>query len=417
MNTTTRKKICDLSWFSPKSDRSKYFLYVLFFFCFEPKLFAKVPLLNGLFAGGAVACFVLMCGLYLSSRKKPSILLAAVVVYRLSFAIQTFTAPEGDVLMWGYMSIVLMTMCMAVDYYIADKSREMIEAVTYLLVYLLVVNMVVSLFWPEGIFDMYFIGIRTRLTDLIIPMIVLALVLDWIDCRNMSFRTVAILLLAVLTVYQHTVMTAVLGLGIFAAFFAVFFFFRKKWVPRAVNVCTLAGVGLLLDTLIVHAKITLRMEWFFVNVLNKTATLTERMAIWENAMVIIKDRIWLGHGMAENGNFVPGPESLDASVLWQAHNQWIQLLYDGGLLAVVAFLALALLCHRGLRGNCPHRPRIAFLAGLLAFFVMMSVEIFSYTPYFFLLVFFGYHASTLRQSDEVRLGLVEQKALKYSREQ
>lgn len=415
MNTETKNKFCDLCWLSPKSDRCKYFLYLLFAFCFEPKLFVKFPLLNGLYATGIVVCFLVMGALYACGRKRPSILFIAVVIYRLSFAVQTFIAPEGDVLMWGYMSLVLMTMCMAIEYYIADRARDMIEAVVNLLISLLIANLFVSLIWPGGIYEMFFIGIRTRLTDIVIPLIVLALVLDWIDRRQLSLRSAVILVLCALTIYQHTVMTAVLGLGILGAFVVFFSVFRKKWVPTAVNVPTLLAAGLLSDVLIVHVRITERMAWFFETVLKKTGTLTDRTLIWDNAAGIIKERLLFGYGMAENGNFVPGPASLNADILWQAHNQWMQLSYDGGLLAVLAFVALILLCHRGLRASCPTRPRIAFLGGLFAFFIMMSVEIFSYTPYFFLLIFFGYYACELKQAQEMRLGTIERKILEYSR--
>lgn len=414
MSMKEQKRMCNLTWFSPKSHKSSYFLYIVFLFCFEPKLFAKFPLLNAFYAAGIAACFGCMALLYLSSRTKPTPIFLVLVAYRMSFGLQTF-ASRGDILMWGYMSLVLMTMCLAIDYYIADKGREMLAIILNILIGLLVINLILSLLWPGGIYDMHFIGIRTRLTDVIIPVLVLALLLDYLDRRAISFRTVLCFVLSLLTFIQHEVMTAVLGVGVMMVAFFFMLAIKRRWLYRAVNVISLSGIGLAVNMLIVHIKITLKMGWFFEKVLNKSATLTDRVLLWDRAVAIVREKLLFGHGMAENGNFVPGPASLNANALWQAHNQWLQILYDGGLLTLVTFLQLIFMSHRGLDSTCARRPRAALLAGMFSIFVMMTVEIFSYTPYFFLLIFIGYYANSLQQVDEVRIGVIERKALAYAR--
>ncbi len=395
-----KTKICETPLFSPRGDKVKYLLYFLFIFCFEPKLFVKIPWLNLLYIMGALVSFICMARIYIGCRRRPSLLLVALVVYRLSFAVQTLMR-GGDVLMWGYLSLVLMTMCMAIEYYIRDCGQELLGVIINVLLVLLTVNFLLSLFRPDGVVEgIHFIGIRTRLTDVIMPLLVLCPVRDYLNLRRMSLRTAYAIFLSLLTVLQQSIVTAILGLAILAVGAPVLILIQKKWIGKCVNVFTLTAVGLAVNYLIAFFQITLRMEPFLGKVLNKSGTLTGRTDLWNSAIALIREKLLFGYGMADNGNFVPATDFLDWEPFWQAHNQWLQILYDGGLVTLISFVLLILVTHRGLNSRCDRHLRGFMLAGLFSMLIMMTVEIFSYTPYFFLFIFIGYHIGELKRSDE-----------------
>ena len=394
-----KTKISEMPLFSPRGDKVKYLLYFLFIFCFEPKLFVKIPWLNLLYVMGALVSFACMARIYLGSRKRPSLLLIALVVYRMSFAVQTLMR-GGDVLMWGYLSLVLMTMCMAIEYYIRDSARELLGVIITVLLVLLTVNFLLALVRPDGVVEgIHFIGIRTRLTDVIMPLLVLCLIRDYLNLRRISLCTAYAILLSLLTVLQQSIVTAILGLVILAVGTLVLTLVRKKWIDKCVNVFTITAVGLAVNYLIAFFQITLRMEQFLGKVLNKSGTLTGRTDLWDSAIALIREKLLFGYGMADNGNFVPATDFLDWEPFWQAHNQWLQILYDGGLVALISFVILILVTHRGLNSRCDRHLRGFMLAGLFSMLIMMTVEIFSYTPYFFLFIFIGYHIGELKRAD------------------
>ena len=62
-------------------------------------------------------------------------------------------------------------------------------------------------------------------------------------------------------------------------------------------------------------------------------------------------------------------------------------MYDGGIICVLCFIAIIVLCSYELRRAKDSRVAKPVLAGMIAFLIMMIVEFYSYTPYLFLILF------------------------------
>ena len=72
---------------------------------------------------------------------------------------------------------------------------------------------------------------------------------------------------------------------------------------------------------------------------------------------------------------------------WQVHNQWLQLLYDGGIVATALFVMFICAAGRNLEKSRElDKVIIPAKATLLAFMVMMVSEIYTYNMGLFFLV-------------------------------
>lgn len=89
--------------------------------------------------------------------------------------------------------------------------------------------------------------------------------------------------------------------------------------------------------LLVIIRIQSLFQKVIVNILHKNLTLTNRTIIWDEALVAIKNNLVFGHGVGDSNNFfyvqqayVPG--------LYSAHNELLQILYEGGLVCAIIFV-------------------------------------------------------------------------------
>lgn len=369
-------------------------LYIILIFCFEPRLFVKYEVINWIYIIGAVVSFVVMIGKYYRRREPVSAMLALVVLYRLSFFFQTLSV-GGDITMWGYFSIILMTFCMTTTYYMKRNVLNYLRCVTNVLALMLTINLVTTFLFPEGIVDnLYFIGIRTRFTDVIFPLITISLVCDYLAHKRIGMKSVYIIAVSLLTISRAWIATAIVGCLVYIVSLWLFTKLSKRVKLRAL-LTVIVVTGCVVNLLVLSGVLTKMAAWFIEDVLHKSLTLSGRTEIWEIAIDIVLKKPLFGYGMFENGGFVYWGYKGGELSYWQAHNQWLQIMHDGGLLMTGLFIGIIFLGLGQLKKIASPKVKGIFLAAIAAFMVMMITEIYAYTPYLYLLFFVAYNADAM----------------------
>ncbi|KFI91619.1 O-antigen polymerase family protein [Bifidobacterium saguini DSM 23967] len=353
--------------------------------CCEPKLAVKFGIFNAIYIIGALIVF--SYALYKAFTFKVSItpLFAAIILYRLSFGVQTIYAENNDLLTWGYMSIVLLALCLLFEYYSTVNFERFLNSLADMLLLYMIINSLIVLLSPGGLIDgIYFIGIRTRFTDPIFVMIAISMICDWMQCRNIGTRTALAIAISLFNIVMVWIGTALVGLGV-----AVIVYMLLSNMTRTRTLCSPFGltiISLIITYFVVFRQIQTDFSWLISGVLGKNSTLTGRSDIWSIAIPIIAQKPLLGHGMAANGNFVPYKYTL-----WQAHNQWLQLAYDGGLFTVICFCLMMLFISLAVKPYFHTRAYKILIACFGAYSIMMTSEIYTYMIYIFLLLLTMYH--------------------------
>lgn len=363
-------------------------LFFLFLFMFEPKLFVKYRITNAIYIAGAVLCFLIMLHHQVMRSKKASKMLLICMAYRLSFGIQTFLS-NGDILMWGYMSIIVATLCMAIDYYSTKSPRLLLSSIVYVLMIILTINLVISFIYPLGVIDeIYFIGIRTRFTDVIFVLAALTLMLDRVDQKIITTRTIYCLALCIIHIVRFWIATAVLGLFVFVISYILLL--KKKYHFKVLNINFVLLTSLIASILLVMTDVIGAFSWLIEGILGKSLTLSGRTLLWEASRRYILQSPIFGHGMAIDGNFIPSFYR-GANVLRQAHNQWVQIMYESGIVGTALFAWSISLSKKPTSENLfSSREGLPICASLIAFLIMMLAEIYSYNPYIYVLIFIAY---------------------------
>ncbi|NDR53752.1 O-antigen ligase family protein [Actinomyces sp. 565] len=359
----------------------------------KPILVDQDALLAPMVKAATAAVFTVLCLMHLARRVPLSPVFLVFVFYRLAFLPPTLYH-GGDILNWGYASVAQVSLLLLIELQAdvgPDARRRLLRVIADLLLAYLVINYLMILTGTHRTFTMdgqfaqpsYLLGIRTRVTDCIFTAALVSLLYDSVSPRRYGWRTILALALGALQIISLQVATAAVGAGIAA----VFYFGARVRDGPIRTVFSMRGVtvfGLLVNLLVVGARVQLYFTTALGHLFGKSASLTGRTDLWDAAYPILAESPLLGHGINyEFGAFIPGANGLT----WQAHNQYLQLMYDGGLAAVLLFLAMLWLASSSVDcSGVDPRARAAFVSVYAAMSVMMVTEIYTYNMALFYLI-------------------------------
>ncbi len=371
-----------------KIKKNSMLLFIVFIFMFEPKLLVKYDIVNYIYIAGALISFLYMLSIYIVKRIQLSKMMIFLILFRLSFMFQTFLN-NGDIEMWGYMSIITATMCMVIEYYSKKSPRELLQAIVNVLILILSLNCIISILYPDGLInEIYFIGIRTRFTDVVFVTIALTILLDKIDNKVISARSIISLALCLFHIFNFWIATAIIGIVVAAI---CYFIIHKKHI--IIDLRMVALISIIITLLLLLTNIMDGFSWFIEKYLGKSVTMSGRTVLWTLSKDYIESSPIFGHGTPVNGNFILSYYKGNY-ILRQAHNQWLQIMYEGGIVSSAFFVGMIYLVNAPLKKNisCTGEFKVVYIA-IIAFLIMMLSEIFSHTPYFYVLLFVGYNAN------------------------
>lgn len=351
-------------------------------FLLEPKLFTKFFILNQLYILGAIFVFILVLIRLIKNHIPMGKFIIFALLYRLAMLPQTILQ-NGQILDWGYYTLTLLAL---IGYFRSMRSGEerltAVDNVAYLLFLYLCLNLIILLIDPKGVVDgLYFLGYRTRIVEVLITAVTAS---SYIDCyqHKLSMRTVMTLVVGLVQILMLWVATAIVGIGILLVSFLVFRRSTQLCKPVMFNVITVLGIVATIAFCMFGASSF--FSGFIQSVLHKTATLSDRTSIWTLAIQMIRKSPLFGYGVVDNGNHIFWATSWSASY-WQAHNNILQILLDGGMLGFIPYLAMLL--NVGVELRKSHTTGIVLaivLSVWLAFNVMALSEIFVLQNYYFL---------------------------------
>lgn len=369
-------------------------LLACFFALLKPSLFdlnSQITL-----ACRLVAVLVLVWSVYDYARngERLSCPLVLFVAFRFSMLIPTLVN-EGDVLNWGYTTVSQVALYFLIEREMrGGRSRglECLGVLRFLLLTYLVINcfMVLTgvgtvqrLMTDGEVTTWYLLGIRTRVTDCMLPALMVSMTIDSFKGERVGILTLVTLVVGLIQVLYLGVATAIIGMVVLVS--ALLTMRLSGKVRCFLSGRTILILGLVAELLVVVLRVQNGFSELLGNVFGKSVTLTGRTEIWDLALGIIAESPIFGYGVNDSfGAFVPWRGDL----YWQSHNQWIQILYDGGFAALVLFVALVLACGRGLARGREADASVPAAATLLAYMVVMVSEIYTYNMGLFYVVLF-----------------------------
>ena len=194
--------------------------------------------------------------------------------------------------------------------------------------------------------------------------------------------------------------TALLGTSIYIAYL-VFPFVRKcfrKW-----DFLVFVGIILMLFLCFMFfQKYTVSSEpvaLFIEEVLHKKRSMSGRLPLWQLGVPIVMEHPWLGVGMQLKPGFIHMADEYGVWSYYHAHNELLQIWYEGGLLTVVLAL-LTMVYAAGVFRRCRKGklPEVCKLS-LFVFLFMLLSDNMPYYPWYMISFVSTVSLITCRQED------------------
>ena len=282
-----------------------------------------------------------------------------------------------------------LALCLLLDMGLQRERAATLEAFSLALLTWLLANLPVRILIPWGLngpdpnplfVPEWVIGNRVFYYRLAFPALAFEMIRAQREEGRYTLRTLLVFAVVTATVALQRGGTAILGYALLLVMVA---FFDRRALPRYALPITMLGISALLFVGLHFFHIQELFTGLIQQVLHKDMTLNYRSDVWVEAVDVIRRYPVTGVGYLPLSYMRELFHSTPETPLNHTHNQMLELLFHGGLLALIPFIGMTAWTSReALR----HRrsPAVKTAAILLMVFLFMgTVEIFHTDPLYY----------------------------------
>ena len=302
------------------------------------------PAVEKLFDLGRLLSLFIILLLNIRGKRKMNLLLAVILL--LSVWLSFSTMVNGSkTLRTNIVSLGSAVALPLLIYYFSDQMEDLIDALLMNYEWLIYASLIsVVLFLPTGLYikegainrKEFFLGNENQIIFYALPAICLVL----LHAKRTRRKLRAGCLIIACAANEVLVWCATGIVGLVA--FGLVFFLAERW--RSVRYYSVLGVSLVADLLITVVRFFDRQTFaarIITDVLGKDVTFSTRTTVWDLTYPLIQDNLLIGlgqgnHILSEKGDY------------FHTHNQYFELLLEGGIPMLVLFAVLILLVGRAM---------------------------------------------------------------------
>ncbi|MGN0475337.1 MAG: O-antigen ligase family protein [Acutalibacteraceae bacterium] len=279
----------------------------------------------------------------------------------------------------------------------------------------ILINLFMCILFPGGFYGtgntaMFFLGYRIAFTPFIIAQVFFSLLYDYASKASdkISIFSIASVVVGFMSVLIKNVSTGIVTLAAVLGLVAICKHRKKQFnLYYFYIIYAVIFVGIVIYNIQYHIPF---ISYFLVDVLGKSLTFDHRTTIWLATIKEFLEKPILGYGLTGGGGVLVKFEYRVATL--SAHNQILNLLWEGGVVAFSVFAAMGLQIGRALKRA--HNNNISYLACcfIIGFFVMMFTEVQMTKALIFLLFAAAANIQKVIDDKEERLEVFRRYALR-----
>jgi O-antigen ligase len=287
------------------------------------------------------------------------------------------------------MSVFLVSICMLIQEY----GVKFITFVYKIFKYIIILNGIsVVAFYNKGIIQdaydtpIYFWATRNHIISLALATVALGYILKSLGLEKRK-KYNFFLIYTIIEVLILRSSTAIIAMTCFMAFVVINRVYSYK--NRPINLKLTISSGIVLQILLVVFRIQERFSAVISVLFGKDTTLSGRTGLWEQALLTIPSHLFWGQGNSSaaglNGWLTmsfwnPITSTLD-DTYYVAHNQFLEILLNGGLVMLLFFLLAIFFAIRNVR-KITDNHIVNIIAGtFFAYLIVMITEVlYPYAP-------------------------------------
>ena len=277
--------------------------------------------------------------------------------------------------------------CCMFGYYVRKSPAGFLFVYFICLGFMLFLNLFYLIVYPDGLFQTDSIWNSSRINFLgldnqISPLLFIWFILFYLTKRIGYYRK-AINVFGLLVICGNIILLNVGTLYTAALLFVLSMFLYRR-VPKLFQMKTALLIIFIVFLSVVLLRLQYLFEFFIVDILNKDITLTGRLVIWDEAIILFSNQPFFGYGLSSIGWLVQGNR--------HAHNTILQILLQCGL---IGFLAFFTVIWRALRIFFIKKYRLKpyyvfFTIMFIAYNFACLTEVYLLTYYIIILLFLFY---------------------------
>ena len=272
----------------------------------------------------------------------------SVSVYYLYIVINGYFHGQGEIHFLISTAKMLLFLCV-IDIVLAKRYEKVISILYVIFLIITIVDIVSIFLFPDGLYQTtttwnewsssdvkgWLLGNKNNhiiwyLTTMYLSYVKYIMT----DLKKYKVRWYIVMFITLVTVIHIQSSTSIV-VAIIANIGMLYFQFRKKQTIH-VNMGIVGIVYVVMQTIILMGSITF-LQPIITGVLGKDLTFSGRVTAWMNASVYIFQKPILGWGQmtAESAK-----KMLGSAALVNAHNQWLQILWEGGIIQLVLLMVV-----------------------------------------------------------------------------
>lgn len=264
-----------------------------------------------------------------------------------------------------------------IKYSIKNYLYKIFAVIRNVLVMAIISNLILMLAFPEGFaivsnVNYHLLGNRIAFTPFLMAAIFFSFLYDYIEEGNgLSKYTRSILVICYITALIESIAT---GLVAISVVLLVMFLLSGNKINMDIFVFYLIYAVVFVAIVVFNIQYHIPfVSYFLIDILNKDLTFDNRTIIWLATIEAFLKKPILGHGLTGGGNIQVQFAYVTKTLT--AHNQILNTLYEGGVMAFFAFTSLC-----GYIGNVIRKYRTDKLAKIcmafiIGFFFIMFTEV------------------------------------------
>ena len=284
---------------------------------------------------------------------------------------------------------------MAIEIYSKKNCEKLFKVLTVMFYSITILNTLSFILVPEGIVKtqimkepIYFLGIDNRFSFNYLPGICVISIYDYLRKNKLSILTYLYMFITYVTfIYFWSA-----GALVAETLLIIYILFLKNKIN--INPKKYLTIDLIAFISLVFFRIQNLFSFLIVDVLHKDLTLSSRTFLWDKAIKIIKNNIFIGIGVQKSEYM------LNNISAYHSHSYFLNILVQSGVFGLISFLLCIFVSLKKLSQyeNSNISKIISFT--IFSMLIMLLVDTFDITCNMILLLSIGYYVGNLTKGED-----------------
>lgn len=365
---------------------SKFMLFLIFLILLKPGSFSEYTawknignVINILRMFTCVWCLFY----FLLRRGKIDKFILFVILFYCSLLFSTFYFSQSYVnLIYEFASILSWIVLFKIN--MLDNKDKFLTTLENTFFILLLINFITIILFPGGFYlnssgysGNYFLGYDNNLITYVFPALALSFTNSLNKNGKIGLKSIFLLIISFCSIIFTWSATGVVSMVIMIVLFFAYTINKKDFpIKKYIVVALSLFIG------IVFLRFQNIFSFIIEGWLKKDLTFTGRTYIWDIFIGEIKKSILIGHGIVDSKYLI---RTLNAG---HAHNYFLQILYQGGLVTFSMFLGFFFSAINKVK-NCKEKKYVGIV--IFAYLISFIFEAYSLTNMFIIVLLIAYY--------------------------